>query len=193
MASAQPTCGGSPRRYSPACALKRAEALSIRAASYMRPRGRAGSAMPFRGMLRAELATEPRRGARAAPVHLTAWLFLAWVRCLVAVAGVPGGARPLPKLTPHSPADDRDAASAARRRSRSPHGEMSAAANLPPDVVAAVDKSAPPPHAAPHVPRTTQCTRRVCACWLHLSRMLHLCVRVQWRSSRCATVLPSRR
>ena len=40
---------------------------------------------------------------------------------------------------------------------------MSAAANLPPDVVAAVDKSAPPPHAAPHVPRTTQCM--LSACW----------------------------
>ena len=82
----------------------------------------------------------------------------------------------------------------ARRRSPSPHGKMSAAANLPPDVVAAVDKSAPPPHAAPHVPRTTQCTPCVSACWLHLcARTLHLCVRVQWRSSRCATVLPSRR
>ena len=56
----------------------------------------------------------------------------------------------------------------ARRRSPSPHGKMSAAANLPPDVVAAVDKSAPPPHAAPHVPRTTQYTPRVSACWLHL-------------------------
>ena len=66
----------------------------------------------------------------------------------------------------------------ARRRSPSPHGKMSAAANLPPDVVAAVDKSAPLaatpccPACPPHHPMHT----RVCVLAYTCARARSTCV-----------------